>query len=68
MDPARLYAASQWAQRRAEQHPDKRGGSEMEITTIGIDLAKNVFAVGGADGSGRVVVRRQLWGLSSNQS
>ncbi len=32
----------------------------MEITTIGIDLAKNVFAVSGADGRGRVVMRKQL--------
>ena len=32
----------------------------MEVTTIGADLAKDVFAVRGADGSGRVVMRRQL--------
>lgn len=32
----------------------------MEVTTIGIDLAKSVFAVCGADGSGRIVWRRQL--------
>ena len=32
----------------------------MEVTTIGIDLAKNVFALSGADGRGRVVIRRQL--------
>ena len=32
----------------------------MEITTIGIDLAKSVFAVSGADARGKVVVRRQL--------
>jgi transposase len=32
----------------------------MEITTIGIDLAKNVFAVSAADESGRVVLRKQL--------
>ena len=32
----------------------------MEITTIGIDLAKSVFAVSGADSRGRVVIRRQL--------
>jgi hypothetical protein len=32
----------------------------MAVTTIGIDLAKNVFAVRGADVSGRVVMRRQL--------
>ena len=32
----------------------------MEITTIGMDLAKNVFAVSGADAAGKVVQRRQL--------
>jgi len=32
----------------------------MEITTIGIDLAKSVFAVSCADGAGKVVMRRQL--------
>lgn len=32
----------------------------MEITTIGIDLAKSVFAVSGAEARGKVVVRRQL--------
>ena len=32
----------------------------MEVTTIGIDLAKSAFAVSGADSSGRVVMRRQL--------
>ena len=31
-----------------------------EITTIGLDLAKNVFQVHGVDESGRVVVRKQL--------
>jgi len=29
----------------------------MEVTTIGIDLAKNVFAVSAADSSGRVACR-----------
>ena len=32
----------------------------MEVTTIGIDLAKYVFAVCGAESSGRLVMRRQL--------
>jgi transposase len=32
----------------------------MNITTIGLDLAKNVFAVHGVDETGRVVVRREL--------
>src|SRR6516165_8188989 len=59
--PARLYAASQWAQDVFETTSEKRrGGSAMEVTTIGIDLAKSVFAVCGADSSGRVVMRRQL--------
>lgn len=32
----------------------------MTITTLGLDLAKNVFQLHGADGNGRVVVRKQL--------
>ena len=31
-----------------------------EVTTIGIDLAKNVFQVHGIDTSGEIVIRRQL--------
>lgn len=32
----------------------------MGVTTIGLDLAKNVFQVHGIDGDGKVLVRRQL--------
>src|SRR5271167_4151185 len=32
----------------------------MEIRTLGIDLAKNLFQVHGVDGQGRTVVQRQL--------
>jgi len=32
----------------------------MEVTTVAIDLAKNVFALCGADAKGRVVLRREL--------
>lgn len=32
----------------------------MQITTIGIDLAKSVFQIHGVDGSGQVVILRQL--------
>ena len=32
----------------------------MEVTTVGLDLAKNVFQVHGIDGDGKVVVRRAL--------
>ena len=31
-----------------------------EVTTIGLDLAKNVFQVHGVDVSGETVIRRQL--------
>lgn len=32
----------------------------MEISTIGLDLAKNVFQVHGVDARGKVVVRKAL--------
>ena len=32
----------------------------MQITTIGLDIAKNVFQVHGVDGEGRVVLRRKV--------
>ncbi|MBV8591802.1 MAG: IS110 family transposase, partial [Acetobacteraceae bacterium] len=32
----------------------------MEITTIGLDLAKKVFQVHGVDGSGEVKLRKRL--------
>ncbi len=30
------------------------------VTTIGLDIAKSVFQVHGADAAGQVVIRRQL--------
>src|SRR5712671_1052747 len=45
---------SEAQQRRSE------GGPEMEVRTLGIDLAKNLFQVHGVDGQGRTVVQRQL--------
>jgi transposase len=32
----------------------------MKVTTVGLDLAKNVFSVHGVDERGKVVLRRQL--------
>jgi transposase len=32
----------------------------MQITTIGLDIAKNVFQVHGIDASEKIVVRKQL--------
>jgi transposase len=36
------------------------GASTMKITTVGIDLAKNVFQMHGVDERGRAVLRKQL--------
>src|SRR6516165_8178621 len=38
----------------------KREPSVMEVTTIGLDLAKSIFRVHGVDTTGEVVVRRPL--------
>jgi transposase len=32
----------------------------MEVITIGLDLAKNVFQIHGVDASGRIVVRKSI--------
>ena len=32
----------------------------MQVNTIGVDLAKNVFQVHGVDNAGKVVIIRQL--------
>jgi len=32
----------------------------MKVSTVGLDLAKNVFQVHGVDGLGKSVIRRQL--------
>ncbi len=32
----------------------------MNVTTIGLDLAKNVFQVHGIDDTGKVIVRRSV--------
>jgi hypothetical protein len=37
-----------------------QGAVAMQITTIGLDIAKNVFQVHGIDAAEKVVVRKQL--------
>src|SRR5271157_1295793 len=37
-----------------------RGAAQMQITTIGLDIAKNVFQVHGIDAKEKIVVRKQL--------
>lgn len=36
------------------------GATQMEIMTIGLDLAKSVFQVHGVDAAGKTVVRKAL--------
>lgn len=38
----------------------QKGASEMKITTIGVDLAKEVFQIHGVDAHGKTVLRKQL--------
>lgn len=37
-----------------------KGGAVMPITTLGIDVAKNVFQLHGVDARGRVVLSRRI--------
>jgi transposase len=39
---------------------DPKGESTMKITTVGIDLAKNVFQIHGIDQHGKAVLKKQL--------
>ena len=38
----------------------RKGHPKMKITTIGIDLAKNIFQIHGVDTHGKVALRKQL--------
>jgi transposase len=41
-------------------HLTESEGSEMNVTTIGLDIAKHVFQVHGCDKNGKAVIRKQL--------
>lgn len=45
---------------QCQQPLEPEGAPAMQITTIGIDLAKNVFQIHGADQRGKAVLRKQL--------
>ena len=45
---------------KCQQPLEPEGASTMQITTIGIDLAKNVFQIHGGDQRGKAVPRVQL--------
>jgi hypothetical protein len=38
----------------------ERGSPMSDVTTVGIDLAKQVFSLHGVDGAGREVLRRTV--------
>lgn len=44
---------------KCQQPLEPEGAPTMQITTIGIDLAKNVFQIHGADQRGKAVLRKQ---------
>jgi transposase len=42
-------------------HPlEQTGASDMKVTALGIDLAKNVFQIHGIDQHGKVMLKKQL--------
>src|SRR5215472_6614547 len=43
-----------------DHHKEAREGPKMDVRTLGIDLAKNLFRVHGVDARGRTVVEREL--------
>jgi transposase len=44
----------------ANQPLEQTGASDMKVTTVGIDLAKNVFHLHGIKEYGKTVVKKQL--------
>ena len=55
--PAHGINCARWCSLKNES---PEGIVHMQISTIGVDLAKNVFQVHGVDSNGKVVVTRQL--------
>src|SRR5215472_15676907 len=47
-------------QARAVECNELREPSTMEITTVGLDIAKRVFQLHGVDAAGKAVLRRKL--------
>jgi hypothetical protein len=47
-------------QARAVECNELKEPSTMEITTVGLDIAKRVFQLHGVDAAGKAVLRRKL--------
>jgi hypothetical protein len=52
--------ALKWATMGLTDPSTKRTGPDMNATTYGIDLAKNVSRIHGADPRGKALVRKRL--------
>src|SRR5271169_5468632 len=60
MDRSLLITASMGQGGTLDHQQSKREGPKMEVTMVGIDLAKNVFRLHGCDANGKPVLRKQL--------
>lgn len=60
MDAPTLNTASMCQSGSVTNHWNKMGASVMQITTVGLDLAKNVFQLHAVDQRGKVALRKQL--------
>jgi hypothetical protein len=52
--------ASECQDRSSDHQSEREGRSWKTLTTVGIDLAKNVFSLHGVDGFGKRVLRRTV--------
>jgi hypothetical protein len=60
MDRSPFETASVGHDGRLDHRQQNEEGPKMQVTTLGIDLAKNVFQLHGCDAKGRPVLRKQL--------
>ena len=60
MDPTPFKVATDRATMRGQRSRYQKGGSKMNVKTIGIDLAKNVFQVHGVDEKGHQILKKRL--------
>jgi len=60
MDRSVLITASMGHGGKVDHQQANRAGPKMQVTTVGIDLAKKVFCLHGCDANGKRVSRKQL--------
>lgn len=60
MDRSPFETASMGHDGTLDHRQQSEEGPKMQVTILGIDLAKNVFQLHGCDGNGRPVLRKRL--------